>query len=353
MNHPLHVCVCIPTGQDNRPAAEQAETLERFRALDDRIQFHFAEYVNTQDVRTLRAREDHQQARARTPEPSPALVEALAVAEVILAVDLPFDMDRLAPNLRWVQSVGGGVGQLQTCGLDRLGATLTSGAGVLSDSIAEFALARILAHWKHFDQLQQRQREHHWQALFGRGLAGSVLGIVGYGAIGRALAWRAKAWGMTVLATKRQLPRQPDPAVDRFYPAEQVKELLAASDAVVLSAAETPDTRGMFDDTLFTAIKPGGYFCNVARGSLVDEDALRRALDSGHLAGASIDVASREPLPPDSPLWDTPNLAISAHCSPSVERFYHGVWELFHDNMRRYLAGEPMRNLRASYLGRD
>lgn len=348
MDDPINICVCVSRDHDTRTPEEQAATLERFRALDRRLRFRFVDYMDSAEMRALRGQPAHDDARSKVVPPSPELRAALAEAHIILAVDLPFDMHLLAPHLRWVQSVGAGIGQLQTCGLDKLDVQLTSGAGIASDAIAEFVLARILAHWKLFPVYERLQRERRWAPTFGRNLAGSVLGIVGFGAIGQAVAWRARAWGMRVMATRRHLqPGATDPSVDRFYPAANLKEMLAGADAVVVSAAETPATSRMFDADTFAAMKAGSYFCNVARGSLVDEEALRHALETGRLAGASIDVATVEPLPPESPLWDAPNLAISPHSAASIERFYQGVWELFHDNMTRYLAGKPLRNLRS------
>lgn len=347
----INVCICVPVQNDHRTEGERAEALARFHSLDSRLRFHFVEYVESPAMRAIRASGDHKQAAEKAPSISPELRAALAWAEIILAVDLPSDMHLLAPGLRWVQSVGGGVGQLQSCGLDRLDARLSSGAGLLADPIAEFVLARILSHWKLFPFLDRMQHEHIWKPAFGRSLAGSSLGIVGYGAIGQAVAWRAKAWGMRVLATRRSWSEgQSDAAVDTFYPLSQLDDLLANSDAVVLSASETPENHRMFNTTRFMAMKPGSYFCNVSRGALVDEDALRHALDTGHLAGASIDVAVEEPLSPTSPLWSTRNLAISAHCSPSMERFNHAVWDLFFDNMTRYLNNRPLRNERSNRL---
>jgi len=348
----INVLISLPGKFDNRPPQEQAETLEQFCRLDPRLKFHFVDYIDEPAIRALRGQPDFEKARGMVEAPSPALLAALGDAHVILCADLPFDMDRLAPNLRWVQSVGAGIAQLQHCGLDKLDVLLTSGAGVAAEPIAEFVLASIFSHWKLFTTLQQMQREHIWKPVFGRDLAGSNLGIVGYGAIGRAVARRAKAWDMKTLATRKHLPAgATDPSIDRFYQAEELKSMLAGSDAVVLCAAETPETYHLFDSETFTAMKEGSYFCNVSRGSLVDEKALIQALEAGHLSGASIDVATIEPLPPDDPLWDAPNLAISPHCSTTLENFTRNVWGLFYENMERFLSGEPLRNLRSCVCG--
>jgi len=348
----IHVCVCIPQIFDNRPAQERAQTLDNFRKLDPRLQFHFEEYINKPNIRALRGQPDFETARGLVEAPSPRLLEILKDTQVILCVDLPFDMHRLAPKLRWVQSVGAGIAQLQTSGLDTLDVLLTSGAGVAADPIAEFVLARVLSHWKIFSTYERMQREHRWELVFGRDLAGSTLGIVGYGAIGQAIASRAKAWGMQVLANKKHLQTgASDPSVDCFYSTGELQAMLTECDAVVLSAAETPETYHLFNAETFSAMKKGSYFCNVSRGSLVDEKALISALESDHLSGASIDVATIEPLPTDDPLWDAPNLAISPHCSATLENFTRNVWKLFYENMERYLSGKPMKNLRSCSYG--
>ena len=350
MNDTINVCICIPPSHDNRPADEQALTLEKFRELDPRLQFHYAQYIDRPEVRALRGQPQFDSARALIDPLPEALRQALAQAHIVLCVDLPFDMDQLAPNLRWVQSVGAGVAQLQHCGLDKLdGVMLTNGAGIAAAPIAEFVLARILSHWKLFDQYRENQQKHQWTQVFGRDLAGSTLGIVGYGAIGHAIATRAKAWGMKVVATRKHLPANPrDPAVDHFYPIGELHTLLSQCDAVALTAAETPETYHLFNAEAFAAMPRGSYFCNISRGSLVEEPALIAALVTGHLSGASIDVATVEPIPADDPLWDTPNLAISPHCSPTAENFSRNAWLLFYDNMARFLAGKELKNLRST-----
>lgn len=352
MDDSINICVCIPASNDNRTRQEQAATLEKFGQLDQRLNFRFNEYIDKPEVRALRGQPDFEKARDMVQRPSQELKSTLADTQVILCADLPFDMDKLAPNLRWVQSVGAGIAQLQNSGLDKMDVLLTSGAGIAADPIAEFVLARILSHWKLFAFYHEMQKQHQWQQAFGRDLAGSTLGIVGYGAIGRAVALRARALGMKILATCRQsAPVTPDPCVDRFYCINELKSMLAECDAVALSAPEAPDTYHMFNEEIFTAMPRGSYFCNVSRGSLVDEQALICALESNHLSGASIDVATVEPLPADNPLWDAPNLAISPHCSATLENFSRRYWQLFYDNMKRFLAGEPLKNLRSTSFG--
>jgi phosphoglycerate dehydrogenase-like enzyme len=340
---PIEVLVAYPMGWETRPAVEVERDVALLRAMDPRIQVTIEEYVETGALRIMRGQPPLNEARRQAPAVSRQQAEALAKAEVMLTLDIPFDTDQWAPHLKWVQAVGAGVGQLQSGGLDKIGAVLTTSAGVASAPIAEFVLARLLAEWKLFPALERLQKAQDWTPTYGRNLAGSTIGIVGFGAIGAAVATRAKALGMRVLANRRTSGAS-HPAVEKFYSADDLPGLLGECDAVVLCAPETPETRGMFDSTVFAAMKRGAYFCNVARGSLVDEPALIAALTSGQLCAASIDVATVEPLPPGDPLWTAPNLAISPHSAASVEKYFQNVWQLFRENMQRYLAGEELVN---------
>ncbi len=347
-NKTIDICVCLSPKNDNRSTEEQTATLESFYQLHSGIQFHFAEYIDPPEIRALRGQPDYEKARELVTPPSTELKQALAKANIIFCVDLPFDMHLLAPNLQWVQSVGAGVAQLQHSGLDKLDCLLTNGAGITAQPIAEFIIARILSHWKLFSFYADNQQQHLWKQAFGRDLAGCTLGVVGYGAIGQATAQKAKALGMNILATRRQIKTGAgDSIVSRFYPITELDNMLKRCDAVVLSAAETPETYHLFNHNRFSAMPKGSYFCNISRGSLVDEVTLIDALKTGHLSGASIDVAENEPLPEADPLWDTPNLAISPHCSPSVENFSRHSWQLFYENMQRFLDRETLKNLRS------
>ena len=137
----------------------------------------------------------------------------------------------------------------------------------------------------------------------------------------------------------------PSPVAEEVVGPGQLRDLLPRSDAVVVCAPATPETRDLFGAREFAAMKRGAVFCNVARGSLVDEDALVDALHSGHLGAAVLDVTRQEPLPADSPLWDAPNLHLSPHSAASLDRYAENLFELFADNLDRYLRGEPLRNV--------
>jgi Phosphoglycerate dehydrogenase and related dehydrogenases len=177
-----------------------------------------------------------------------------------------------------------------------------------------------------------------------RPLEGSTLAIVGYGHIGRELARRARAFDMRVIAVARN--PQPDPLLDQALPLASLHAALRQADFVAVCVALTPETTHLLDDAAFAACKPGALVVNVARGPVLDQPALVRALQSGHLGGAGVDVSDPEPLPPDDPLWDCPNLIVSPHFagsgSPrSIARLAEGVA----DNLQRLIAGQPLQHV--------
>jgi len=268
-----------------------------------------------------------------------------ARAGATLALDVPGDIATLAPGLRWVQAIGAGIDHLDGRGLPDA-CVVTNAAGVAAASIAEFAIGRLLAVWKRFGELDEAQRAHEWKAKFGRSVEGQTLGIIGLGAIGSAVAVRARAFEMHTIGTRRSYREGDDhPAVDELFGTGHLHQVLARCDAVVVSAPGTPETENLFDADAFAAMKPGAVFCNVGRGSLVDEAALIDALTQGHLGAAVLDVTRQEPLPPDDPLWDAPNIFISPHCSTAQDRYNDKLFALFADNLGRHLRGDELRNV--------
>jgi len=285
-------------------------------------------------------------------ELSTAELAVWARAGAAIALDLPPGIGELAPGLGWVQAIGAGIDHLTGSGLPDA-CVVTNAAGVAAAPIAEFAIGRLLAVWKRFGEIDEQQRVHEWKAQFGKLVEGQTLGIIGLGAIGSAVAVRACAFGMHTIGTRRSYKEgDAHHAVDELYGTADLHAVLARCDAVVVSAPGTPETENLFDAAAFAAMKPDAVFCNVGRGSLVDEPALIGALRSGHLRAAILDVTRREPLPPDDPLWDAPNIFISPHCSTSQERYNDKLFALFADNLGRYLRGEELRNVvdrRAGY----
>lgn len=283
--------------------------------------------------------------RSREPSLTSAQREDLAAAEVLLALDAPLDLLRMAPRLRWVQAFGAGVGQLIRV-LGRGDVALTSSSGVAAPSIAEFVMARLLEVWKDLRVLEEMQRERRWKTHFGKKAAGRTLAVIGLGSIGTEVARRAHAFDMRVLAIRRH-PRQHEkpPFVDEVRGPEGLRDVLAAADAVVFSAAATDETTSLIGERELAAMRPGSILCNVARGGLLDERALTAALRAGRPGAAILDVARVEPLPEDSPLWTAPGVYLSPHSSASLDDYNDRLSELFADNLLRYQRGAPLRNL--------
>ncbi|HEY7736397.1 MAG TPA: D-2-hydroxyacid dehydrogenase [Candidatus Limnocylindrales bacterium] len=280
--------------------------------------------------------------------------------EVLLRGWLTADaFDRLlnrAPRLTWVHSASAGVERALTPAVRERGIVVTNARGVFSRPIAEYVMLMILAVSRRLPQLLELQRERTWQPLEGVELRDVTVGIVGLGSIGRAVAGLASSFGCRVIATRRRAadvpgadaggPAEPAaPGADRVLGPEGLPELLAEADFVVLAAPLTPDTEGMIDDAALAAMKGDAWLVNIARGRLVDERALIRALRDGTIGGAVLDAFRDEPLPESSPFYDLPNVIVTPHTSWSSGRVLDRSVELFCDNLRRYAAGQPLLNV--------
>jgi phosphoglycerate dehydrogenase-like enzyme len=345
-SEPLVVGVLFPRSWDTRPADAVDADFRRLETLHPSIEVLELPYTEPHSLRSQRGAAPTADLRRLAPELSPDQRQAFGRVEVVLTIDLPFDTPGHAPNLRWVQGIGAGVSQLQSAGLEAGTVTLTSSSGTNSASISEFVIGRLLQVWKRFAELDRSQREHRWEPRYGRDVAGSTLGVIGLGAIGRDVARRARALGMIVLATRRTAePGQIDDDVDELVPSSGMHDLLGRCDAVVAAMPETAETIDVFDAAAFAAMKPGAVFCNVGRGSAVVETDLIAALASGQLGAAVLDVTRTEPLPPADPLWDAPNIYLSPHSATAMDSYWSNVHALFRDNLRRYLAGESLRNV--------
>lgn len=282
--------------------------------------------------------------------------------EAMLRGHLPAEVfDRIlarAPRLRWVHSATAGVERVLTPASRERRLTITNARGVFSRPIAEYVVMMMLAVSRRLPQLLELQQERTWQPLEARELRDVTVGIVGLGSIGRAVGALATAFGCRVIATRRRPEaggaatdgEGDDPylgslMLDRVLPPEQLPELLAESDFVVLAAPLTRATAGLIGDEALAAMKPGAWVINIARGELVDERALLRALADGRIGGAVLDTFRTEPLPPISPLYDAPNVIITPHTSWSSGRVLDRSVELFCDNLRRFAAAAPLVNV--------
>ncbi|MEQ9464039.1 MAG: D-2-hydroxyacid dehydrogenase [Haliea sp.] len=298
-----------------------------------------------------------------------SLREALAPAEVVLAnrhdraaisaalkrVDVALiagDIDSRhvqAPHLKWVHCGHAGLDRSATPAAFARGLSITSSAGRSAPALAEHAMLFMLALGFRLDRFHAAQRAHRW-GVSGqkelRPLHGKTLGIIGLGHTGMELAKRARAFDMRVVGYRR---RETGCAwVDRVYSrdgGDSLNTLLAQSDFVVLAVPLSDSTHRLIGAPEFAAMQATAYLINMARGKVVDQNALILALRAGRLAGAAIDVAEEEPLPARSPLWDVPNLLITPHFTPPMADRDERALALLLENLRRYRADEPLLNL--------
>jgi phosphoglycerate dehydrogenase-like enzyme len=296
------------------------------------------------------------------PEPPPwaasvaeARRAALARAHVLVALHAPENLSQYAPELRWIQGIGAGMEQFAKCGVDSARVVVTNASGISSGSMAEWVVGRLLQVWKRFRDADAYQEQHEFVRTYGRTFAGSTIGIIGLGAIGCAVSQRVRAFGCRVLGMKRSAaPGASSEHADALYRPEQLHEMLGQCDAVIVSAPATPDTHHIIDAKALAAMRPDAVLVNVARGSLVDEAALAEAMSEKRIAAAVLDVFDHEPLPSESPFWDLPGVYVSAHSSVSVDRYMDDSFDLFYDNLERYVASKPLRNvLDAGAMGFD
>lgn len=251
-----------------------------------------------------------------------------------------------APRLEWIHSYSAGVERVATPLVRSRGLIVTNGRGVFSRPIAEYLVMMLLAVQRRLPQLLELQRERTWQPLPGRELASITVGIVGFGSIGAEVANMLAPFGTPIIATRRHPERGAGehPNVE-LLALDQLDELLRRSDAVLVTAPLTEETAGLIGAHELQEMKEGAWLFNIARGRLVDEVALRRALEAGWIGGAVLDVFTEEPLPPESPLYETPNVIITPHTSWASDRVLDRSLDLFVDNLQRFTAGRPLRNV--------
>ncbi len=248
----------------------------------------------------------------------------------------------LAPNLKWLQSFSAGTDHPIFGAVRDAGVIVTNSSGSSAPSIAETVLLYLLALGRDLPRLTRAQAARRWEPAPSRDRHGLRLGVVGLGEIGSEVARLAQAFGMAVTGLRRTVRGD---EICETWPNERLHELLGRSDAVVIAAPLTDDTRNLFDAETIAAMKPGAWLVNVGRGEIVDEPALVDALTSGHLAGAGLDVFATEPLPTESPLWELSNVIITPHSSGSTDRSRQRSVEQFVENLRRFTAGEPLANV--------
>jgi D-2-hydroxyacid dehydrogenase (NADP+) len=270
----------------------------------------------------------------------------LSGAQIIYGFRLPDNFIVRAPKLKWFQTMSAGVDRFLDEEFRRSSVIMTSVKGIHATPIGEFVLGLMLMLAKKAPLAFQQKQQKQWQPFLATTLRSKTVGIVGLGHIGREVARLAKAFGMKVVATRRSAGKsQRARYADRLLPPNRLPELLAESDYVVLTLPLTSETRGIIGDKELRSMKPTAYLINIARGNLIDEAALVRALEEKRIAGAGLDVFATEPLPKDSPLWDFSEVIISPHIAGGMEDYVARATAVFCENLRRYLSGRKLINI--------
>lgn len=253
-------------------------------------------------------------------------------------------------RLKWIQSSAAGLDHCLTPEVIASEIQVSSASGLFADQVAEQTLALLCGVLRGLPTFFRAAQKKEFIRRPTRDLHGATVGIVGLGGNGRRLAEVLKPFRTRIIATD-YFPFQKPPEVDALWSADQLPRLLAESDIVILCAPLNAATEGLIGKAEFATMKKGAVFINVARGQIVQESELIAALESGHVAAAGVDVTEVEPLPVDSKLWDLPNVIITPHVGAQSHRRADDTTDLVADNLRRYLAGERVRNLVDKKLG--
>jgi phosphoglycerate dehydrogenase-like enzyme len=276
----------------------------------------------------------------------------LSDAEIIFTISLRPEQFAIARKLRWVHAPTAAVHQFLFDAMVTSHVILTNAREVHGPVVAEHVIALLFALAKKIPQAIRLQQNRTWgqEAIWNEGakpreLAGAILCVIGLGSIGRRVARLADGIGMRVLAVRDHPQNERPEGVEAAFAPSQLNDVLAQSDYVVIAAPLTSDTRKLIDADRLAAMKPGACLINVGRGPQVDEVALADALRTGRIAGAALDVFETEPLPADSPLWSADNLLITPHTAGLTEKLWPRHYQLFSENLRRYLAGKPLLSI--------
>jgi len=278
-------------------------------------------------------------------------------AEIILNWSGPLELLRdvflMSPRLRWIHSRSAGLEQTIFPELIASNVMLTNGSGVFSPSLGEFALAAMLYFAKDFRRMIRNQMAGRWEQFDVTMLSGQTLGIVGYGSIGHAVAARAHAMEMRVLALRRRLSQgsAQDPFVYQTYAPEQRLEMLSHCDYVVVTLPLTEQTQGFIRETEFSAMKKGAVVINLGRGPTIDEQAMIRALSENRLRGAALDVFDQEPLPSGHPFYTMENILLSPHCADHTPDWLENAMRFFLKQIEEFERGETPANIVAKASG--
>lgn len=246
------------------------------------------------------------------------------------------------PHIRWVHSLSDGVEKLLTPSMMERPIILTNSHGVHDRSVSEHTLALLLSWYRRIPDAVRHQSAHEWIRPKGISLFGKTILIVGFGGIGRAIAQRAKVFETKILAVKKHL--SDEMFADHVYTQEEIMDVLPKADVVIAALPSTPETENFFDEEKFKVMKKSALFINIARASVVDEPALIEALQNGTIAGACMDVFSKEPLPADHPFWSMDNVIMTPHIASMIPDFWDKLTKLLEMNYAAFARGEKLLN---------
>lgn len=279
---------------------------------------------------------------------APALAEAIAGADAVFAWrsvrELLPEVWPQAGGLRWIQSASDGVDWLLFPDLIDSDVVVTNARGIFDQAIAEYVVGLLLAFAKGLLGVVEGQRQREWRHRPTELLAGKRLLVAGVGPIGRAIGRAGRDLGMEVRGVGRRA-RSGDDVFESIAGTEGLPNAVGWADYVVDALPATPTTRHIFDASVFGSMHRSARFLNVGRGTTVVEEALIDALREERIGGAALDVFEREPLPPDSPFWELPNTIVSPHMSGDFQGWLEAVVRLFVENLRRFVAGQPLLNV--------
>jgi phosphoglycerate dehydrogenase-like enzyme len=269
------------------------------------------------------------------------------------SVALLRDVFLMSHRLRWLHSRSAGLERALFPELVESEVILTNGSGVFSPSLGEFALAAILYFAKDFRRMIRNQMAGVWEQFDVTMVSGQTLGIIGYGSIGRAIATRARALEMKVLALRRHTPQQvqENPLIEQVYDREGLAEMLSRCDYVAVSLPLTAQTRGLIADAEFAVMKKDAVLINVGRGPTIDERAMIKALSENKIRGVALDVFDQEPLPHGHPFYAMENVLLSPHCADHTSDWLDNASRFFLAQLERFRSGQQLLNIVDKRLG--
>lgn len=331
----------------------QPELVERIKAVDSRLR---VTVLSPAQRRLFRGghpawsgyREAPSELEESEEQARRALHAALAEAEVLFTLSLMHaDLPSLAPRLRWIQLTSAGADRLLNSEVLKSGITITTASGIHAAPVGEYVVGMMVMLAKGWPALFRAQQRREWARITPQELEGKTVAVVGMGNVGQEIARLAKALQMRVLGVRRSgAPLESgDYVADEIVGPLELLSVLSRSDFVVICLPLTEETHHLIGELALRSMKPTAYLINVSRGAVVDEAALLRALTEGWIAGAGLDVFETEPLPENSWLWQLNNVIITPHLAGETPNYNERAVDLFCENLRCYLIGEPLRNV--------